>query len=229
MVRGAGSGKTPERVVTLLKAAVQGSSQSAVARATGVSLSKINRYLKGIGEPQTETLQQLADFFNVTVPYLRGESNSIRTRELVDNSEVPGVIEEITQWIEEDEERRNWSLKQKEEVVWGLTLVEQVLEDEEIAQYAIEYMQRRMRLLKSIDEQTENAPIIQKELKAAIKKATEKAAQENWTKKELNFVKALLRKHCDSLVSGLTLQISRSGISFSNQPTVPVPPPKQPE
>lgn len=72
MGRGLGSGETPERVVKLLQTAANESSQSAVARATGIPLSKINRYLKGVGEPQTETLLALAYYFGVSVSWLRG-------------------------------------------------------------------------------------------------------------------------------------------------------------
>ncbi len=77
MVRGLGSGKTPERVVKLLSDAAKESSQSAVARATGIPLAKINRYLKGIGEPQTETLKQLAAYFGKPVAWLRGDTQTI--------------------------------------------------------------------------------------------------------------------------------------------------------
>ena len=74
MTRGLGSGKTPEKLVKLLNEAVDKSSQTAVARETGIPLSKINRYVKGIGEPQQETLIRLADYFGVSVAYLRGET-----------------------------------------------------------------------------------------------------------------------------------------------------------
>lgn len=76
MVRGLGSGKTPEKVIQLLQEAVKKSSQSAIARETGIPLAKINRYIRGIGEPQTETLRQLADYFGVSVAELRGEHSS---------------------------------------------------------------------------------------------------------------------------------------------------------
>ena len=88
MVRGLGSGKTPEKVVELLQKAVKESSQSAVSRATGVPLAKINRYIKGVGEPQTATLNQLAAYFGVSVAWLRGET--------VSNSEnISSYLDEI--------------------------------------------------------------------------------------------------------------------------------------
>jgi hypothetical protein len=65
--------KTPERVVELLQKAVKESSQSAVAKATGLRLYSIQRYLKGLGDPTTDTLAKLAAYFNVSVTWLRGD------------------------------------------------------------------------------------------------------------------------------------------------------------
>lgn len=65
--------KTPELVVELLKTAVGMKGQSGVARETGLTQSAIHRYLKGIGEPSTRTMQRLADYFGVSVSVLRGE------------------------------------------------------------------------------------------------------------------------------------------------------------
>ena len=73
MVRERGSGVTPERVIELLKKEVSETSMLAVSHSTGLGLAAIGRYLKGIGEPTTATLQKLADHFGTTVPYLRGE------------------------------------------------------------------------------------------------------------------------------------------------------------
>lgn len=72
--QGGGSKKTPEILVKLLSEAVSKSSQSAVARDTGLTQSAIGRYLKGIGEPTTATLQKLADYFGVSMLKLRGDS-----------------------------------------------------------------------------------------------------------------------------------------------------------
>ena len=64
--------KTPERVTELLKKAVEDSSQNAVARETGITQSAVHRYMKGIGEPSQATLEKLAAYFGVSVPWLRG-------------------------------------------------------------------------------------------------------------------------------------------------------------
>ena len=69
--RGRGGGKTPEMVIALLKEAVARSSQSAVAKGAGLTRLTVQRYLKGKGEPSSDTLQKLADYFNVPKGWLR--------------------------------------------------------------------------------------------------------------------------------------------------------------
>lgn len=64
--------KTPERVVELLNKAVKETSQSAVAREAGITQPAVHRYMKGIGEPSQATLEKLAAYFGVSVPWLRG-------------------------------------------------------------------------------------------------------------------------------------------------------------
>lgn len=71
--RGRSGGETPERVIKLVKEAVAKSSQSAVARESGVALLTVQRCLKGVGEPSQATLEKLAGYFGVTVAWLRGE------------------------------------------------------------------------------------------------------------------------------------------------------------
>lgn len=73
--KGRGGGKTPERLVEFLRLAVDASSQSAVARESGVGVAAINRYLNGIGEPSAATLKKFADFFKVPVEWLRQKEN----------------------------------------------------------------------------------------------------------------------------------------------------------
>jgi transcriptional regulator with XRE-family HTH domain len=48
-------------------------SQSAVARESGFALLTIQRYLNGIGESTLGNLRKLADYFDVFVPWLRGD------------------------------------------------------------------------------------------------------------------------------------------------------------
>lgn len=87
MAKGRGGGKTPIKVVELLEAAVAKSSIRAVARQLTLTQSAIHRYLQGIGEPSQSTLQKLADYFDVSVAYLRGEVtyNDTSRREEIEN------------------------------------------------------------------------------------------------------------------------------------------------
>jgi|GEM_PF-3031272 len=73
VARGRGGGKTPERVVASLQEEVRKTSQAATARATGLTLQTVQRYIKGIGEPSQATLEKLAEYFGVSVSWLRGE------------------------------------------------------------------------------------------------------------------------------------------------------------
>lgn len=72
-----GGGQTPERIVELLRAEVERTSQAATARATGLTLRGVQNYIKGIGEPTTATLQKLANYFGVTVSWLRGDPGAV--------------------------------------------------------------------------------------------------------------------------------------------------------
>lgn len=85
MTKGRGGGVTPPIIVEKLKGAVAAKSQSAVSRETGIPLFNIQRYLKGIGEPTTATLQKLADYFEVSVAYLRGYNEGIEIKSPLDD------------------------------------------------------------------------------------------------------------------------------------------------
>lgn len=73
VARGRGGTKTPERVMELLKTEVIKTSQSAASRNIGLTQSAVGRYIQGIGEPSTATLEKLAAYFGVSVAWLRGE------------------------------------------------------------------------------------------------------------------------------------------------------------
>lgn len=55
-----------------------GLSQGDLAKATGLTRQAISNYERGDREPKMETWQKLADFFNVSVPYIRGEIDTER-------------------------------------------------------------------------------------------------------------------------------------------------------
>lgn len=82
----AGRNFTFPLVVELLKEEVNKRGQRAVARDTTISLPSIQRYLKGGSEPSQASLQKLADYFGVSVAYLRGEtvSNSEHVTDYLD-------------------------------------------------------------------------------------------------------------------------------------------------
>lgn len=76
----AGGGVTYPRVVELLKAEVEKKGQRGAAAAVKIALLSLQRYIKGKGEPTQASLQKIADYFGVSVPYLRGESAIIHLR-----------------------------------------------------------------------------------------------------------------------------------------------------
>lgn len=53
----------------------QGMSQEMLGRKCGVKKSSINMYERGARQPKIETLEAIADFFNVDIEYLRGVSD----------------------------------------------------------------------------------------------------------------------------------------------------------
>lgn len=92
-----GGGVTPERVIQLLKDEVARTSQAATARATGLTLRGVQNYLKGIGEPTTATVQKLANYFGVSVAWLRGESDDGPIPPETINSRADKVITELNE------------------------------------------------------------------------------------------------------------------------------------
>lgn len=67
-------------------------SQTDVAKAIGVGTNTISRYEKGDREPKLETWRALADYFDVSVPYLRGAT----TYEILDLREK-GIYGYVTE------------------------------------------------------------------------------------------------------------------------------------
>ncbi len=79
MASGRGDCKTYERVQYLLQKAIKAKGQSVVEKETGLSHSMISRYKRGTGEPTTATLEKLADYFKVSVGWLRGDDDLVIT------------------------------------------------------------------------------------------------------------------------------------------------------
>lgn len=70
---GRGGGKTPERVVQKINSEVEKIGQNATARAIGLPLRSVQKYMAGIAEPSQATLEKIARYFGVSVASLRGE------------------------------------------------------------------------------------------------------------------------------------------------------------
>lgn len=71
-------GKTPERVVQLLQKEIPGKiSRNKFCIQTGINQNSIDKYMAGITEPTTASLQKLSDYFRVSVEWLRGDGAEI--------------------------------------------------------------------------------------------------------------------------------------------------------
>jgi transcriptional regulator with XRE-family HTH domain len=105
MVRERGSGVTPPRVVELLKEAVDKKSMLAVSKETGLGLAAIGRYLKGIGEPTTATLEKLALYFKRSVPWLRGESRYAPLTRDDDGKRIRSLYRELPNFDKENKSK----------------------------------------------------------------------------------------------------------------------------
>lgn len=67
-------GKTFPRVLELLKKEVpRNCSRNEFCRITGINPNSFDRYVAGISEPTKSTLKKLADYFDVSETFLRGE------------------------------------------------------------------------------------------------------------------------------------------------------------
>jgi plasmid maintenance system antidote protein VapI len=74
---GRGGGKTPDRVITKLREEVDRIGQNATARAIGIPLYSVQKYLKGTAEPTTSTIGKIAEYFDVSAMWLRWEDKRI--------------------------------------------------------------------------------------------------------------------------------------------------------
>jgi len=101
MTRERGSGKTPDRLVYLLGEDLRRKSLLELEKATKVGKSALSRYSKGEGEPTTATLQKLADYFGVLVPWLQGHFGDMsyeaakEHRKAVESGQRTGWIEGV--------------------------------------------------------------------------------------------------------------------------------------
>ena len=88
--------ETPQRVIGLLKAEIpEKISLNQFCKKTGINPNSVDKYLAGMTEPTQASLQKLADYFNTSVAYLRGESWATRD----------GGIDQNLSGVECDDER----------------------------------------------------------------------------------------------------------------------------
>lgn len=84
--------KTPDKLIELIRNEVEKLGQNGFARATGLPLGSVQKYLKGSTEPTEPSLIKLADYFEVSVAYLRGE---VAYNQISRSEEVERVFEAI--------------------------------------------------------------------------------------------------------------------------------------
>lgn len=59
--------------------------QTQLANALGLAFSTISMYERGVREPDFETLEAIADYFNVTMDYLHGKDSSVEKKGITQN------------------------------------------------------------------------------------------------------------------------------------------------
>ena len=73
--------QTYPRVVELLNECIPAKiTRNEFCRVTGINRNSVDRYRAGLGCPTNETLHKLADYFKVSVAYLRGEETDVIIR-----------------------------------------------------------------------------------------------------------------------------------------------------
>lgn len=79
----------------------KGLTQENIAKGFGITRQAISLYEQGKREPKLKTLKKMADFFDVSVPYLQGLiDDNISIRDL--NSYERDAYERITDMLNED-------------------------------------------------------------------------------------------------------------------------------
>jgi len=91
---GKGGKKTPQRVVELIKGEVSKIGQNATAKAIGLPLYSIQKYMAGITEPTQASLEKLANYFKVSVSWLRGSGlHRIEAHNFETVHQIRGMVE----------------------------------------------------------------------------------------------------------------------------------------
>ena len=86
----------------------KGLSQRALAEKLKMSKSAVSMYESGFREPDHETTEKIADFFNVDVDYLLGRSNvTLRYTDVLADGQPPQYYDDEVVQIVTDRLRRN--------------------------------------------------------------------------------------------------------------------------
>ena len=86
----------------------KGLSQRALAEKLEMSKSAVSMYESGFREPDHETTEKIADFFNVDVDYLLGRSNvTLRYTDVLADGQSPQYYDDETVQIVTDRLRKN--------------------------------------------------------------------------------------------------------------------------
>jgi transcriptional regulator with XRE-family HTH domain len=93
-MRGEFVGKTYPKVIELMREEfeVKKTTKYSFCKATGINPTSVERYLCGISEPNQASLEKLADYFGVSVAYLRGEEKGLQV--LVPSASMKARIRE---------------------------------------------------------------------------------------------------------------------------------------
>ncbi len=76
-------------------------SQQELADKLGISKSSVNMYERGEREPGLDTLEAIADYFNVDMDYLTGKTAEIKTFNDIFNTEKPAKESKVYRIISE--------------------------------------------------------------------------------------------------------------------------------
>lgn len=93
--------KTYPRVVDLLNQHIPAMvSRNEFCRSTGINRNSIDRYLAGLGCPTDETLVKLSDYFDVSIPWLRGEDTRTfeEAKGEIDKTVLKGLIKIVDEY-----------------------------------------------------------------------------------------------------------------------------------
>ncbi|AYD39598.1 helix-turn-helix domain-containing protein [Clostridium fermenticellae] len=93
----------------------KGLTQKQLAEKIGVTPVTITRYENDNRKPDFDTLEKIADYFNVSIDYLLGRTDS---KEIISNPKKDTSVEKISESLSDDPELANFwnTLKEREDL-----------------------------------------------------------------------------------------------------------------